>query len=124
MVEKGTGKPRGFAFVEVFYVGGIVVDGNDGGRVVLNLVARMLTRQHAELRSRVNLMIIQRTQLSQSCFPCQFDDYDPVDKIILEKTHKIKDHSVEVKKATPRNADVGPGPMMGGGGRGKSVFYG
>ena len=50
----------------------------------------------------------------------QFDDYDPVDKIILEKSHKIKDCSVEVKKATPRNADMGAGHMMGGG-RGNTV---
>ena len=49
----------------------------------------------------------------------QFDDYDPVDKIILEKSHKINDCSVEVKKATPRNADMGAGHMMGGGGGGR-----
>ncbi|CAF1142400.1 unnamed protein product [Adineta ricciae] len=32
----------------------------------------------------------------------EFDDYDPVDKIILEKTHVIKGNIVSVEKAVPR----------------------
>ena len=53
----------------------------------------------------------------------QFDDYDPVDKIILDKNHSIKGAKLEVKKALPRDATEMPGMRGGrggaGGGRGK-----
>jgi RNA recognition motif-containing protein len=36
-----------------------------------------------------------------------FNDYDPVDKIVLEKFHTVGGQSVAVKKALPKNADGG-----------------
>merc|ERR1719193_1823404 len=46
----------------------------------------------------------------------EFDDHDPVDKMMLQRVpHKIKDINVDVKKAIPKDAEMGP---MGGGGRG------
>ena len=58
-----------------------------------------------------------------------FDDYDPVDKIIckaLEQNHEIKGRRVDVNKAIkkeemsggPMGGGMGPGPMNGGMGRG------
>ena len=54
----------------------------------------------------------------------QFDDYDPVDKIILEKNHSIKGSKLEVKKALPRDADMPAmrGGRGGQGGRGEYCF--
>ena len=55
----------------------------------------------------------------------QFDDYDPVDKIILQKEHKVKGAKLEVKKAMPRDADAGPmRGGRGGGGRGNRATPG
>merc|ERR1719167_1728735 len=60
-----------------------------------------------------------------------FVDFDPVDKIILEKDHSIKGAKLEVKKAMPRDSDVpamrggrgGPGGRGGFGG-GRASFGG
>ena len=32
-----------------------------------------------------------------------FDDYDPVDKIVLDKFHMVNDQNVAVKKALPKD---------------------
>lgn len=37
-----------------------------------------------------------------------FDDYDPVDKIVLDKFHTVNDQSVAVKKALPKDMSDGP----------------
>lgn len=54
----------------------------------------------------------------------EYDDYDPVDKIVLHKFHTIKDNRIEAKKAIskiemdarkrvdPRTMAMGPGPMV------------
>ncbi|KAL7676767.1 hypothetical protein ACOME3_003016 [Neoechinorhynchus agilis] len=46
-----------------------------------------------------------------------FDDYDPVDRIVLEKTHTIDGYDVDVQKATPkrRNLKTPPDDYIGHG---------
>ncbi|KFB44111.1 AGAP002374-PA-like protein [Anopheles sinensis] len=52
----------------------------------------------------------------------EFDDYDPVDKIILQKSHTIQNKLLDVKKALPKQDmdryknDMGRGSGGGGGG--------
>jgi len=46
-----------------------------------------------------------------------FDDYDPVDKIILEKNHTINGLTVHVQKALPKDFEKGPPGPGGPGGR-------
>lgn len=49
----------------------------------------------------------------------EFDDYDPVDKIILQKTHNIRNKILDVKKAIAKqDMDRQGGGGGGGGGRG------
>ncbi|XP_039495987.1 heterogeneous nuclear ribonucleoprotein 87F [Drosophila santomea] len=51
----------------------------------------------------------------------EFDDYDPVDKIILQKNHTIKNKSLDVKKAIAKqdmDRQGGGGGGGGGGGQG------
>ncbi|ETN57998.1 heterogeneous nuclear ribonucleoprotein [Anopheles darlingi] len=54
----------------------------------------------------------------------EFDDYDPVDKIILQKSHTIQNKLLDVKKALPKQDmdryknDMGRGGGGGGGGGG------
>ncbi|XP_022229849.2 heterogeneous nuclear ribonucleoprotein 87F isoform X3 [Drosophila obscura] len=48
----------------------------------------------------------------------EFDDYDPVDKIILQKTHTIKNKSLDVKKAIAKQDMDRQGGGGGGGGGG------
>jgi heterogeneous nuclear ribonucleoprotein A1/A3 len=47
-----------------------------------------------------------------------FDDYDPVDKIILEKNHTIKGVNIHTQKALPKDYERNQGGGGGGGGRG------
>ena len=44
-----------------------------------------------------------------------FDDYDPVDKIILEKHHTINGINVHTQKALPKDFEKGQGGGGGGG---------
>jgi len=45
-----------------------------------------------------------------------FDDYDPVDKIVLEKFHNVNNQNVAVKKALPKEQTVSGRNATGGGG--------
>jgi hypothetical protein len=49
-----------------------------------------------------------------------FNDYDPVDKIVLEKFHTVGGQSVAVKKAMPKSATEPTGNTGGGGGNNKN----
>jgi len=51
----------------------------------------------------------------------EFEDYDPVDKIVLQRNHQINGKRIDVKKALSkaemdRHGGGGPGPRGGGGG--------
>jgi len=49
----------------------------------------------------------------------EFDDHDPVDKMMVQRViHKINDCNVDVKKAIPKDAEMGAMGGGGGGGRG------
>ncbi|VVC88499.1 heterogeneous nuclear ribonucleoprotein A1-like [Leptidea sinapis] len=48
----------------------------------------------------------------------EFDDYDPVDRICLHQSHKIKGFRVDVKKAMSKSEMGGSGTAGGGGGGG------
>ncbi|CAH2085615.1 unnamed protein product [Euphydryas editha] len=48
----------------------------------------------------------------------EFDDYDPVDRICLEQTHKIKGHRLDVKKALSKSSMSTGGSSGKRGGRG------
>merc|ERR1719187_1097698 len=46
----------------------------------------------------------------------EFDDHDPVDKMMVKRVvHKINDISIDVKKAIPKDAEMGAGGGRGGG---------
>lgn len=48
----------------------------------------------------------------------EFDDYDPVDQIILRRHHEVNGVKIDVKKALPRDGSSGETPRGGGRGAG------
>lgn len=46
----------------------------------------------------------------------EFNDYDPVDKLVLTAPHSIKGYKIDVKKALPKGEHGGRGGGRGGGG--------
>jgi len=54
----------------------------------------------------------------------EFDDYDPVDQIILRRFHEINGVKIDVKKALPRDGASGETPRGGGRGGGAGTQRG
>jgi len=71
------------------------------------------------------IMVERETNKPRGFAFVEFDDYDPVDQIILKKFHEINGVKIDVKKALPREGAPGETPRGGGsGGRGAGAQRG
>ncbi|ELU01851.1 hypothetical protein CAPTEDRAFT_169740 [Capitella teleta] len=105
--REDSGRPEAHMSLKKIFVGGIKEDTTEAH-------LREYFSEYGPIES-IDIITDKETKRSRGFGFITFDDYDPVDKIVMQRHHMINGHKSEVKKALPKNEMGGGGGGMGGG---------